>query len=193
MFVILVCAVVVIIGVLLVMLARISQGALIDRYIVKVGYSNSQKIADAVAELKKVDLQEIFRELLILDALVVTSLDNPTYVSSSYLSYSKANNLISSSECVSVCKPPSVSPKMRKITYLLFPQEMSYSKLANYPPADTDVNTCAFIFYWLASIFEFNIIDIQKERMYLGFFSELFCVFPSVQRPYFIGKNISKT
>ena len=164
----------VIIGVLLVILARISQGALIDRYIVRVGYSNSQKIADAVAELKKVDLQEVFRELLILDALVLTSLDNPTYVSSSYLSYSKANNLISSSECATVCKPSSITPKMKKMTYLLFPQEMSYSKLANYPPADTEVNTCAFIFYWLANIFEFNIIDINKDLIYLGFFSELF-------------------
>ena len=72
------------------------QFDLINKYVIEVEFTKYQSISDAVAQLKKNDLQEITRESLILDSLLSLAIDSPSYISSSYLTYSNTNKMMSS-------------------------------------------------------------------------------------------------
>ena len=71
--------------------ALATQQAIITDYIVRLGFTNFQRISGAVAQLKKNDLQEIFRELIILNSLLGTMMNNSTLISATYLDFAKAN------------------------------------------------------------------------------------------------------
>lgn len=109
----------------------IYQSTLINDYIIKVKFTNYQSITDAVAQLKKNDLQEIFRELQIAGEILEVALKNPSYISSSYITNAKANKLISSSDSAKTLKTPDPS----KMSYYVEFGEMNYSILASYSPA----------------------------------------------------------
>jgi hypothetical protein len=81
-FVLLVIISIIAIIVLVIIVTLFSQRALIDEYLVRVSFSKIQSISDAVAQLKKNDLQEIFRELLFLDALITLPITNEAIFSS---------------------------------------------------------------------------------------------------------------
>ncbi|CAI2380693.1 unnamed protein product [Moneuplotes crassus] len=70
----------------------------IERYLTTNAFTNFQSISNATAQVKKADLQEITRELLILDALYSIILLNPEYYSTTYLSKDD-DKLLSSTEC----------------------------------------------------------------------------------------------
>lgn len=93
-FVGMILVVVLIITTSIVLLARFYQSGLIDNYIVRVEYTKYQHIADAVAQLKKNDLQEIFRELQIMDSLYTLIIDNDSLISSSYVGLFYPNSRI---------------------------------------------------------------------------------------------------
>lgn len=82
-----VIVVILIITTSIVLLARFFQSALIDNYIVRVEYTKYQRISEAVAQIKKNDLQEIFRELQIIDAIYTIGLNNRTLISQNYVSH----------------------------------------------------------------------------------------------------------
>jgi len=78
---------------------NVKQRSLINTYIVNVGMSHQQKITEAVAQLKKVDLQEIFREILILNSLYSltnSSVSGIDYMSQAHLSTLKGEMLSNS-------------------------------------------------------------------------------------------------
>lgn len=120
-----------IIWTLIIILLRISQSTLINDYIVKAKFTNYQSITDAVAQLKKNDLQEIFRELQIAGGILELVLKNPSYISSSYITSAKSNKLISSSDSAKYLS----SPDPTKMSYYVEFGEMNYSILSTYSPA----------------------------------------------------------
>ena len=113
------------------------QAKFINKFLTDIAFSNFQSISDATSQLKKNDLQELFRESAILDAFFSIPLQDTKYISSNYLANSKINNLISSSTCNDICTNDT---KLDKMVYYLFPQLMDYTKLANYSPADTQID-----------------------------------------------------
>lgn len=60
------------------------------------------------------------------------------------------------------------------MTYTLFPQTMNFDILSNYENAGKEVDYCALIEYYLDALYEFDIIDVKKDMIYIGFYSELF-------------------
>ena len=110
---------VIIIILLIAYLAMTLQSKLINDYIIKVEFTKYQSISDAVAELKRNDLQEIFRESLIIDSLLSLAINNPSYISSSYITYSNTNKLMSSYEWNQTWS--STNP-IYKMVYLLLPK-----------------------------------------------------------------------
>lgn len=84
---------------LIIVLTIFVQKEQIETYITRIEFTKFQSISDAVAELKKNDLQEVFRELLIIGALLDLPINNPSYMSSAYITDAKADQMISSSEC----------------------------------------------------------------------------------------------
>lgn len=154
LFVGLIFVVVCVIITLIIVISKASQSLLINNYIVQVAFTKYQSITDAVGKLKKNDLQEIFRELQITDSLISLAVNNPTYVSADYITYAKTSKMISSSD---VAKTVS-KPKENVMTYYLFPQEMSYTKLADYSPAGMDSNLRVFA---LSSCLKFSLCLCQ--------------------------------
>ena len=96
--------------------------------IVKVKFTNYQSVTDAVAQLKKNDLQEIFRELQVIGTFLELAIKNPTYVSSNYITYARSDKLISSTDSVKYLKTPDKS----KMSYYVQFGEMSYDILEKY-------------------------------------------------------------
>ena len=82
-----------IIVIIIIFTALSTQEKVIDNYIKRLGFTNFQRISGAVAQLKKNDLQEVFRELLIMDTLMETMIYSPAVISSVYLNYSKHNQM----------------------------------------------------------------------------------------------------
>ena len=119
LFVALMFIAVIIIIWLIAYLAMTLQSKLINDYIIKVEFTKYQSISDAVAELKRNDLQEIFRESLIIDSLLSLAINYPSYISSSYITYSNANKLMSSYEWNQTWS--STNP-IYKMVYLLLPK-----------------------------------------------------------------------
>lgn len=65
------------------------QKTLMNDYIRRLGFTNFQRISGGVAQLKKNDLQEIFRELSIIDNILRTTISDPSLISTDYIDYSK--------------------------------------------------------------------------------------------------------
>ena len=58
--------------------------------------------------------------------------------------------------------------------YTLFPQEMNLTILEKYTNASNEVNFWALIEYYIQELYQFEIIDSNKETIYIGWYSELF-------------------
>ena len=58
--------------------------------------------------------------------------------------------------------------------YTLFPQEMNLTKLEGYTNASYEVDFWALIEYYVQELYQFEIIDSNKETIYIGWYSELF-------------------
>lgn len=142
---------------------------------------------------------------MILDALLELPYSNPSYYSADYITSAKADQLISSSQCSldnQACCPAAEAPCATdryccpdpdKMVYYIFPVEMSYTILDNYAPANTQVDECAFIEYWVDQFYKFDIIDINKWMIYLAYDTELMCHFPGERKSYHQGPPSSST
>ena len=200
MFVFLVIISIIVIITLIIIVTLLSQRSLIDEYLVRVSFSKLQSITDAVAMLKKNDLQEIFRELLILDAVVAIPFANQLFFSSYIRNYDASGNLIDPQTNSTVGRDNLISSSdvtstlLGKTTYYIYPEEMNYAKLnSDYPPAGTELDYCAIFHYYSKELFSTDIIDTNKDLIYLAFNSELFCHYPDIPKSYHNGSPSSTT
>ena len=148
MFVLLITITVFIIITLIVIFSRISLSTLIYNYIVRVAFTDYQGITDAVAQLKKNDLQEVFRELSIAGVLTELALKHPEYVSKEYISNMKRETVgLNSANTKPTQKPNMVTSQYwgthytsdtknwDEMIFFLYPQNQTYIDLEKYPPA----------------------------------------------------------
>ena len=116
------------------------QEGVINDYLTKIAFTNFQSISDATAQLKKNDLQELFRESSILDALFSMPLEDSNYYSSAYITSAKTNEMMSSSECSSDNQCVD-GQEIDKMVYYLFPQDpMTMPMLDGYSPANSEID-----------------------------------------------------
>ena len=112
-----------------------------------------------------------------MDSLMKNMIDDSTLISDEYLEYAKENEIVSNSQAVE-----GSTFNQTIMTYTLRPQENNFTRLNDYVNAGAEVDYCALIEYYVQPLYEFEIIDIRKSLIYIGWYSELFC-------DYYIGNS----
>lgn len=85
---------------------------------VRASVRDLEVIASSIANIKEVDLMEIFREITILNSLIKYNYENPNMTSQGYIKYSLENEVMSSSEYMQNCN--NKQDWQNKVVYLLF-------------------------------------------------------------------------
>ena len=156
------------------------QNKIINDYLVRVAFTGYENTAKAVGQIKKNDLQEVFREILILDSVLSDSINYADRVSMNYVNETRENVLVNGYTFSVENNYDTITDeyKMNYMAYIVLSQYMDYNKIEDYISANTDINYCAIAYYFMEKIFKRDILDIDRFSMYLGFYSELWCEYP---------------
>lgn len=161
---------------------------MIEDYVRRLAVSQLSNNAHFIANLKKVDLQELFREISIINTLITLNIQSPDLISQPYLQYSLTHEVKSNTDYLQIWSDLGYCPENVYMGYVIFPQEMNYSKLKDYHPADQEVNIWAGIEYFIKWIFHEQLMGLRKTLIYIGFYSELFWEYSAGEHHYYKGK-----
>lgn len=136
------------------------QGKIVDRYVVGQGLKHIMIMTEGVADIKQVDLQEIFREINILNKLVDHISQNKQLLSEEYKRATLSTELLSSTEVVQNWSPKGGCDGISD--YLLFPQEMSEQILKDhYFSAYDELDIWAMLHYYFKGSYSLDINELK--------------------------------
>jgi len=105
-----------------------------------------------------------------MTTLITQIMNDERFISQQYLSFAKENKLLSNSQFLEKWVEEDQWNSQEYMVYFLYKENMNYEILKDYSPADKEVDIWAFIEYWVSWLFKAEVIDIDKQLIYIGFF-----------------------